>query len=176
MKQELLETNQKLETQNDYHIVFKNCSTELVETHEEVTENKFPINLHRKLAMIPAQSSFLFENNSSHTVNSYRIQNKNGSIWESVTFLSSTYHYQESDGFFVFFTEEAFLSRPILGTFNLLAGFGQIIWGGLKLPLDQGREIKSGAYSVLYSLPELIFFNIRKGSNEPIGNVTIPNL
>jgi hypothetical protein len=174
--QELDTTNQILQSQNNYHVVFRNCSTELVETHEKAIGNPLPSNIHRKLALIPAQSSFLFENESSKVIPSYRIQNKKPNQWENITLLSSTYRYHPRDGFFIFFTDETILPRPLMGFVNTLAGLGQLGWGVLKLPFDQGQEIKSAGNSLLYSLPELIFFNIRKGNNEPIGDVTIPEL
>ena len=35
-----------------------------------------------------------------------------------------------------------------------------------ELPFDRGRALRSGLTGVLYSLPELLFQNIRKGYNE----------
>ena len=36
----------------------------------------------------------------------------------------------------------------------------------MELPFDRGRALRSGLTGVLFSLPELLFQNIRKGYNE----------
>jgi len=47
---------------------------------------------------------------------------------------------------------------------NTAAGVGQSLFGLLSWPFDAGKNLKSGATGVLMSLPELVFFNMRKGS------------
>ena len=54
--------------------------------------------------------------------------------------------------------------RPIFGLFNTAAGIGQSVFGFLSWPFDAGKNLESGATGVLMSLPELLFFNMRKGS------------
>ncbi len=83
---------------------------------------------------------------------------------ESNTLTSTLYAYNPDDAFFVFFTDDNLMFRPIFGLFNTAAGIGQSLFGLLSWPFDAGRNLKSGATGVLMSLPEIVFFNIRKGS------------
>ncbi|MDD5322428.1 MAG: hypothetical protein PHD43_17815 [Methylococcales bacterium] len=83
---------------------------------------------------------------------------------ESNTFSSTLYTYNSDDAFFVFFTDEPILLRPFFGLFNTVAGIGQSVVGFLSWPIDSGKNLKSGATGILMSLPELVFFNMRKGS------------
>jgi hypothetical protein len=83
---------------------------------------------------------------------------------ESNTFSSTLYTYNPDDAFFVFFTDDSLALRPVFGLFNTSAGMGQSLLGLLSWPFDAGRNLKSGATGVLMSLPELLFFNMRKGS------------
>jgi len=111
---------------------------------------------------------------ASKVLNSYRDQQleklyaRNSGLMsvlrESNTLTSSLYAYNQDDAFFVFFTDDSLVLRPIFGLFNTAAGIGQSIFGFLSWPFDSGKNLKSGATGVLMSLPELLFFNMRKGS------------
>jgi hypothetical protein len=111
---------------------------------------------------------------TSALLNSYRGQQleklyarNNGlmvALRESNTFSSTLYAYNPDDAFFVFFTDDSLVLRPIFGLFNTAAGIGQSVFGFLSWPFDAGKNLKSGATGVLMSLPELLFFNMRKGS------------
>ncbi len=83
---------------------------------------------------------------------------------ESNTFTSTLYAYNPEDAFFVFFTDDNLVMRPIFGAFNTVAGIGQSLFGFLSWPFDAGKNLKSGATGILMSLPELVFLNMRKGS------------
>ena len=56
--------------------------------------------------------------------------------------------------------------RSVFGAVNLGAGLLRSLLGLVALPLDGGRGLRSGLSSVLFSLPELAFLNIRKGYND----------
>ncbi|MGJ0485276.1 MAG: hypothetical protein ACR65R_12230 [Methylomicrobium sp.] len=77
---------------------------------------------------------------------------------------SSLYKYNPNDAWFVFFTDDHPLLRPLFGLANTAAGIGQSVYGAFSWPLDSGSNLKKGATGILMSLPELFFFNIRKGS------------
>ena len=83
---------------------------------------------------------------------------------ESNTWTSTLYRPDERDSYFVFFTDESVLWRPLQGVANLLAGFGKAGLGLARLPFDGGRDMSAGLRGAVFSLPELAFFNIRKGS------------
>lgn len=85
---------------------------------------------------------------------------------ESNTFTSTAYRRGEEDSFFVFFTDDATVLRPLYGAVNLVGAVGETVFGFVKLPLDRGRTLLSGLSGTFMSLPELAFFNIRKGSND----------
>lgn len=80
------------------------------------------------------------------------------------TFTSSIYTYNPDDAFFIFFTDDSLTLRPFFGVFNTAAGLGQSLLGFFSWPFDAGKNLKSGAKGILMSLPELLFFNMRKGS------------
>jgi hypothetical protein len=87
-------------------------------------------------------------------------------VRESNTLTAKTYRRGEGDSFFVFFSEDPIWLRPIFGAVNLTAALGESVWGLVKLPFDRGQTLVSGLKGAFMSLPELVFANIRKGSND----------
>jgi hypothetical protein len=82
---------------------------------------------------------------------------------ESTTLTSSFYRRNPHDTFFVFFTQDAPVLRPVLGAFNLAAATGELALGVLRAPFDRGAMAWSGLKGFATSLPELVFVNLRKG-------------
>ena len=83
---------------------------------------------------------------------------------ESNTLSSSLYHYNEDDSFFIFFTDNELLLRPVFGAVNTLAGVSQTILGLFTWPFDSGKMLSSGSSGIFMSVAELFFINMRKGS------------
>ncbi|HEB91581.1 MAG TPA: hypothetical protein ENI85_18545 [Deltaproteobacteria bacterium] len=83
---------------------------------------------------------------------------------ESNTLSTRTYWGAPDDSIFLFFSREPAWSRPIVGIPNLAVGMGAAVVGVLRAPFDRGWMLRRGLQGVLMSLPELFFFNIRKGS------------
>lgn len=83
---------------------------------------------------------------------------------ESNIATSTLYFRNPDDSFFLFFTDDNILVRPVFGAFNTVAGIGETLAGVFLLPLDGGDIFFSGLTGILVSLPELTFFNLRKGS------------
>lgn len=83
---------------------------------------------------------------------------------ENNTLSSSVYKTNPDDSFFVFFTDNELLLRPLYGAVNTLAGLGQGMLGLFTWPYDEGVMLRSGGSGILMSLPELLFINMRKGS------------
>ena len=52
---------------------------------------------------------------------------------------------------------------------------GQSVFGLLSWPFDTGKNLKLGTTGVLMSLPELLFFNIRKGSYKYLSYIQFVN-
>jgi hypothetical protein len=82
---------------------------------------------------------------------------------ESNTLTSTIYEPNPRDSFFVFFTD-ALPTRPLLGGINLAADLGATAVGLALAPLDGGQIFLSGLKGALFSLPELAFVNLRKGT------------
>lgn len=85
---------------------------------------------------------------------------------EASTLTSSIYRGSDRDSRFLFFTDGALLPRPLFGAFNVVAGLGETTLGILEAPFDRGRTLWSGVKGVVFSLPELAFVNLRKGTFE----------
>jgi hypothetical protein len=85
---------------------------------------------------------------------------------ESNVWTSRLYAPSDSSTFFVFFTDGSWPLRPLLGAVNLGAALARSGVGVLQLPLDRGRGLRAGLEGALFSLPELFFANIRKGTSE----------
>jgi hypothetical protein len=84
---------------------------------------------------------------------------------ESNTLTSTLYQRNPADSAFLFFTDDVVPPiRPLLGAVNVVAGLGVSAAGLFALPVDGGDLLRAGLKGVIFSLPELIFFNIRKGS------------
>ena len=110
----------------------------------------------------------------SETVPSYRLRRLDQykalenpwlvDLRESNVFSSSLYKRHGGDSTFVFFTDDWILARPLAGVFNLAAGLAQAFFGVLTLPWNGGENLRMGVKGALFSLPELFFVNIRKGT------------
>jgi|ETNmetMinimDraft_30_1059905.scaffolds.fasta_scaffold06885_3 hypothetical protein len=83
---------------------------------------------------------------------------------ESNTLTSTVYRRNAEDSIFLFFTDDAVALRPIYGALNFLTGIGATILGVPLIPFDGGRLFSAGARGAFWSLPELAFVNVRKGS------------
>ena len=83
---------------------------------------------------------------------------------ECNTLTSSLYRAGGQDNAFLLFTDEAGPARPLYGIINLAWALPRAAFGLLSWPFDHGRELKKGFYGTLFSLPELFFVNLRKGS------------
>jgi hypothetical protein len=83
---------------------------------------------------------------------------------ESNTLTATAYHAGPADSAFLFFTDDAGPLRPLLGAANLLVGLADGAFGVVTWPADGGARLRAGLRGALFSLPELAFVNIRKGS------------
>jgi hypothetical protein len=90
---------------------------------------------------------------------------------ESNTLTSTVYRPAPGDSLFLFFTDDVFLPRPLFGAFNLLAGAGESLLGLATLPFQGPARLLAGTRGMLFSLPELFFVNIRKGTMEYVETV-----
>ncbi len=161
-----------------YDLVRRNCVTELLATIAQATSQQPSGKMITSPHFIPFMSYQVVQNQfpiiEQRVLASYRLQqmqklyaekNKAGVfLRESNAFSSSLYKINLADSFFVFFTDETLLLRPLYGAVNTVAGLSQSIFGLFSLPFDSGQRLKLGVRGLLMSLPELVFFNMRKGS------------
>jgi len=83
---------------------------------------------------------------------------------ESNVISSTIYRPRAADSPFLFFTDDTVLTRPLFGAVNLVVGLGASAAGVLLLPTGDAELLLRGLRGTLFSLPELAFANIRKGS------------
>lgn len=172
-----------------YRLIRRNCVSELFHTIDDGFEGDPAASVaalgghidgHRGGSFIPFVSARRVEREyrvvSRRTIPSYRelrlaeMQRDESALLvalrESNTLTARSYRRGRSDSFFLFFTDDAPALRPVFGVFNLAAGIGESVWGLVRLPLDGGETLLSGLEGALVSLPELAFWNIRKGTND----------
>jgi hypothetical protein len=88
---------------------------------------------------------------------------------ESNTLSSRIYRRRDADGSFLLFTDDVFWPRPLYGALNLAWSAGDAALGLLTAPFDRGRRLERAGKGMLFSIPELVFVNIRKGSFDAAG-------
>jgi hypothetical protein len=172
-----------------YGLITRNCVTALFDTLNDSFGNSARLSQQQlgghisgkgSLAFIPFVSASRVNEDyrvvARETIWSYRqarlreMRKTEDSLWlalrESNTFSARSYRRRSADSFFVFFTDETVLWRPVLGAVNLAAGLGESVLGLVTAPVDRGRILTRGLRGTFMSLPELLFWNIRKGSND----------
>jgi hypothetical protein len=179
----------QLEVLHGYHLVTRNCVTEIFATinHGAVATSEIAgrIDGVSGLAFVPFISARKVDRAypvvERITYESYRearlreLRQADPGIWtalrESNVFTASSYERSEFDSFFIFFTDETVVLRPLMGVVNIAAGLGETLWGGVRAPFDRGQTFLDGLKGTAVSLPELAFINIRKGSNDWVAPV-----
>ncbi len=174
-----------------YNLVTRNCVSEIFseidaafEGGAEESERRLGGRLHMdgSLNFIPAVSAAAVE--ASYPVTErlelasyrharveemYRQENPvTVFLRESNTLTSAIYRRNMDDSIFVFFTDDAVVARPLFGAVNLVVGIAASAVGLVALPMDGGATLWAGLKGALFSLPELFFQNIRKGSFEHV--------
>ena len=85
-------------------------------------------------------------------------------IREASPRTSRHYRPHPADSTFLFFTDRTIWTRPLGGLANLATSTLMGVAGLLTLPFDRGQRLWDSAMGFSMSIPELFFFNIRKGS------------
>lgn len=193
---QLAETQKTLHTQQEdlsnqygYDLFSKNCSTELIAVINnsfvgeqgvvEALGGYFPPG--QGISHIPfgLQDTIVstFNIHSQQIYPAYRLrrlqrlyEKEGGQIWfrEGNTLTSTIYLPWEKDGYFLFFTDDQLLFRPFLGLANICYGTLQTVAGVFTAPVDNGLRFSRGVDGFIFSVPEIFFFNIRKGSFQVI--------
>ncbi len=189
---------QKMQATYRYQLITHNCVTELVSAVNSSFEHADESNALGGHLGPGANQGYIpfrfFELVRRHyrvtgveTLPSYRNQRltqltRQDTDWvaiarESNTLTSDIYRPLSGDSAFLMFTENAFWTRPLLGTLNFGYGLAATAAGLFTAPVDEGLLLKEGLFGLLFSVPELGFWNIRKGSfNEmSLGGHSEPN-
>ena len=172
-----------------YQLIERNCVSELFRTiddafgnapEETVSALGGHVDGHRGGNFIPFVSAWSVQREyrvaSQRRLPAYRerrvaqMKRSENPLWvglrESNTLTAESYRRGHGDSFFLFFSDGPRALRPLFGALNLAAGIGESLWGLVQLPADGGETLVSGLEGALVSLPELVFWNIRKGSND----------
>ncbi len=182
---------QQLAHHNRYDLLTRNCVTELFRTIDDAILNSPALrltnskNTHLEQPLgghIRADYNFIpwlaFQSvqtqlrvSDSQLLPSYRglqlekLANQPlNSLKEISTLTSPSYLFNSDDAWFLFFTDDTILLRPIFGAVNTVTSIAQNVFGLFSLPFDDGENLHAGAVGFLMSAPELVFINIRKGS------------
>ncbi|MDD5114548.1 MAG: hypothetical protein PHC94_11065 [Methylobacter sp.] len=173
---------QQLEQHYAYHLLTRNCVTEIFHTINQAlgaeTQQRLGSVIDEHLNIVPFTAfamvkagypvkhiTVLPSHRQQQLAKQYE-QEFPPLVYarESNIVSASLYDYNPDDAWFVFFTDDALLLRPVFGAVNSVAGVGQSLFGLVKSPFDEGQLLATGMRGVLMSLPELAFINMRKGS------------
>jgi hypothetical protein len=170
-----------------YSLFTRNCVTELLDALDEALASDAAArdfararkkDYEAGLAFIPVVAGRVVERHapvsakrrlpSWREAELARLAEHGGSGWialrESNALTSRTYRAHANDSTFLLFSQRPLWARPLAGILNLVTGIGASGVGILTAPFDHGRRFLRGVRGVTMSVPELFFFNIRKGS------------
>ena len=171
-----------LERLHGYHIVTRNCVSEIL-GELDVALLGGRVAADGSLSFVPALSALVVSErygvSEVFRIPSYRRAGlarlyEHTTPWrvflrESNTITSTLYRRNPRDSIFVFFTDDVVVTRPVFGAANLVTGVAASAVGLATAPFDRGKLLRAGLRGALFSLPELFFQNIRKGSFEYVG-------
>lgn len=175
-----------------YNLFSRNCVTEIFSSIEQSgVDDKNLVALSNQMksdfaTFIPFMAFYsLKENNSVKKLPSFRQKNllrmyaeeNDAKVFfrEFNTLTAKDYKFNEQDSLFLFFTDDKVWNRPLLGVGNLLTSAAYSVYGGVVLPFDSGKTLRKATMGMVMSLPELVFFNIRKGSYQYLLPLTTAN-
>jgi len=159
-----------------YDLFRRNCATELVRTLDDALAvggigqaplDFVPLALNARLRRLPSATETTELPSRRRSALRQLAADRSAflvGLRESNTLTATTYDRNPDDSVFLFFTEGRPLARPLLGTVNLGVGLGATVAGIAAVPLDRGHLLWSGLRGAVFSLPELAFVNIRKGT------------
>ncbi|MDF3820605.1 hypothetical protein P3G55_11875 [Leptospira sp. 96542] len=175
-----------------YHLVFQNCTNEIFKYQSFMFPDSSHPMMEPGLKMNTNTLSFNFipaivanKMESSPKTKFIKIYpsyrnlkrlnlNFSEKLKESFIPTSKIYSPNPLDPSFLFFTEDSIVLRPVMGLANLFWGAGYFGVGVIVSPFDRGENVSKGLESLFNSLPELVFFNIRKGHFPFITEKDIP--
>lgn len=180
-----------------YDLITKNCATEILRLINDTFDSQQEIRIALGGYLQPGDDfSYLpfrlytlisrqFRINKTEVLPAYRkrmlvrmytTESNSAAVYlrEFNTLSSSIYKHLPGDTPFLFFTDDVIWPRPLYGLANTVCGGLISAAGLLTLPVDQGALSKKGLRGLLFSFPELFFFNIRKGSFNYVSDLNDP--
>ncbi|MEO8604583.1 MAG: hypothetical protein ABI629_18580 [bacterium] len=159
----------ELAAREGYNVVTRNCATELLVMLDDAAQQHRVRPPWQAIPFVSAQAAAdEFTVVGRETWPSFRAQDApstwRGQLAELTTVTAQRYRPTARDSTFLFFTDGAVAVRPLLGTANLAVGLTGGALGLATWPVDGGRRLRGGLLGALYSLPELAFVNLRKGT------------
>jgi hypothetical protein len=166
----------RLQAKHRYDLVRRNCVTEIFAEMESVLGDRVPSG--QALSFIPFASARAVERaypvEARSVIPSHRRARMKEmaesespllvAMRESNVLTSTVYRHNENDSLFLFFTDGAIAPRPLLGAVNLAVGLGATALGIPLIVADRGETLWRGLRGALWSLPEVLFINVRKGT------------
>ncbi|MBW7857801.1 MAG: hypothetical protein H3C43_05830 [Leptonema sp. (in: Bacteria)] len=160
-----------------YSLLNRNCVTLLLNEVNTVVKLDLPLNRPiSSLLFVPVVSSgSMFESIGTGDQFYYRsfrndylnwlTDQRSANSWVEISTISSNiYSFNNRDSVFLFFTENKSVVRPVLGIANLMASSAQIMVGLLYSPVDCGRNFSNGIRGFSFSMAEIGWLSIRKGT------------
>ncbi len=186
LKSQISIFEQQIKKEFHYNLFTSNCATELVRSLNLAFKNPAAerqalggrLEPHADFNFTP----FMFYRNVRTTFNcvtaeclparrlrqlqNLYVEEKSLRVWlrESNTVTSTIYETRFEDTPFLFFTDDGWLLRPLEGAVNFSYAALHGLAGILTLPFDSGGRVYQGLRGMFYSLPEIVFGNIRKGT------------
>jgi len=168
-----------------YHVVTRNCVSEILDELDVALLGE-RVDMDGSLSFVPAVSaavvkerygvSDVFRILSHRRAGLARLYEEENSVRvflrESNTITSTLYWRNSRDSTFIFFTDDLVVTRPVFGAANLVASVAASAVGLVTAPFDSGKLLRASLRGAFFSLPELFFQNIRKGSFEYVGHAT----
>lgn len=174
----LAEADARYRARWSYDLIRRNCITELARTADEALAGQVPAD--EALGFIP----FVFFDRvrerapvadvvhvPSHRARELaRLERAEPGPWmrlrESTALGSKIYKPRIQDGAFLLFTDDVYWRRPVYGAVNFAYAAGYTAYGVAAAPFDLGARAKAGFSGMFWSVPELVFQNVRKGTFE----------
>lgn len=174
----------KMKNEYPFHLIYQNCTTEIFSMFESIEKQGIDLNKilggkikHNDLLIFIPFVAFdqvykRYNVDKSEEIYSYRIkylktkikEKLEEKLIESNTITSKLYKFNPDDTWFIFFTDDTIIVRPIFGIVNMFAGVSEFAFGIIYMPADRGAHFQKGMQGIFFSIPELFFFNIRKGT------------
>ena len=186
LKSQVQVQQELIKKEYSYNLVEHNCATELVYSlsaafADPVVERQLlggRLESQADLAFVPfifyRQARTIFGLDIQDFLPSRRLRKLQAlsdkenvlKIWfrEANTISSTIYEIRSEDTPFLFFTDDAKLLRPLEGAVNFCYAALHGTVGLLTLPFDGGERLHQSMRGMFYSLPEIFFWNIRKGT------------